>query len=382
VPVSAPVLRCPARSSPRVCPARGVPLLLPLCFLLAAAAPAPPVVPSHPTTDNKVAPRLEKPHTLRELAQAEPVATVFSGTRLCLVVAARSHAITVWVAKTADAPAESFEVTTDPVSDAGRREEACGPDFVRFAALATALCRDIGKRLPFDDWSLAWHPSEEARARLEPWPTRAPSYWDGSQEMGCGRFVTSSDGRARIWVTQLETLTDTPESLGARRGRAWMQWRSSTGEVVTTEASADLHLDTVIDAIDPLPGARPLWLVMGLRAYVGTYVGTLPRRYAWVLHLGDDARIQVDDAFGARAPLLLRATKLPEDSRFREDPLAHRRLVFDPGSAELRLVGVDRPAEPSVVAHWAGTRFVVQGTAFGDIARADGWAKKEHAAKH
>lgn len=311
---------------------------------------------------------------LRESRDREPQAIAFAGTRLCLASLAHPGVdsdgrLKLWIADHPDAASESFSYDLARLGEATRHEAECGVEFRQFIELSRGLCTDAEPKALASETALSWRLPSEPATRFKAETPASPSYWDQAEENGCARIVTSPDGQARVWTTVLERVEDGQ----ATRGHAYLQWRTKDGVVVAATAPEELHLDTIIDGIEPLPGGEPLWLITGLRSYVDTYVGDLPRRFAWVLSLGDDGRVRVENAFKGAGPLLLKA-KAPHDGKFRHDPLAQRRLVFDRERKRLVLVGIDEKRATTVVARWNGRRFVLAASRFGDVVRADGWA--------
>jgi len=119
------------------------------------------------------------------------------------------------------------------------------------------------------------------------------------------------------------------------------------GRIHVDLAGADLHLDTVVDALEPLPGPPNHYLVLGFRSYLTTYPGNLLRRYAFVIELGDGGPSLVPGAIQVgpvrRDVLLLdarsrRRTRPAQRAgrplpRFRSDR-PHIRIASFPGAFE------------------------------------------------
>jgi hypothetical protein len=188
--------------------------------------------------------------------------------------------------------------------------------------------------------------------------------------------VTSRDGRVRVWTTDLERAG---ESGAVTRGQAWLQWTSPDGALHAVRAPLDLHLDTVVDAVEPLPGHPGRYLLLGLRAYATTYPGDTPRRFALVLDLRGPSAERVTGAFvvgGARRDALLLSAPEPSTGKFRHHAFATRWMRFDADALRLESVpgspGAVQP--PAVVARLRDGRFQVEPGPWDDVTLADGWA--------
>ena len=193
---------------------------------------------------------------------------------------------------------------------------------------------------------------------------REQGYWRAASEFGCARVVTSDDSRLRIWTTALE--------IEATRGSAFATWRGADGEVQVyqDQGEDDLHLDAIIDGVYRLDGKRPLYLIVGLRAYVTKYPGGLPRRFAMVVELSRSGKLrQVQNAFSVagkrRSTLLLRAPE-PDTGKFRHHLFAAYWLRFYRGDATLVLEPIPTSRRwgvrksPDRVATWNGGSFRVR----------------------
>jgi hypothetical protein len=164
-----------------------------------------------------------------------------------------------------------------------------------------------------------------------------------------------------------------------------VQWLDAHAEVQVSRHGShpqDLHLDTIVDAIEPLPGSQELFVILGLRSYLTTFVGEAPRRYAQVVRLSAEGGLlePVANAFkigGQRRSVLLLQAPVPETGKFRHSELATRWLRFDPSSRAITLEGIPGSSQagtsPATVARWNGQAFVVSETRWGAIRRADHW---------
>jgi hypothetical protein len=207
----------------------------------------------------------------------------------------------------------------------------------------------------------------------------------------------------RIWTQIGEELVIDQDGRGrdyVLRSPAFVQWTDDQGEVHVWKdgTSADLHLDAILDAIEPLPGRPGSYLVLGLRAFRATYPGSLPRRFAEVIQLptGPEASRPklVRGAFSSgrvETDMQLLSSVLPKASdysfKFRHDPMAHRWLAFDAASGELRLQPIPgyeardsygqptRLPDPVAVAAFKGGKFRLLRSSMGDIRTAKAWAK-------
>lgn len=236
------------------------------------------------------------------------------------------------------------------VSDTGAlgKIEECGPDAHTFAIISLTTCQSPAEleRLLSDETWLSYRPPGIPPDLETDGVTRSYGFFALGTDIGCARVVTSRDGRVRVWIPKLERIFDfddeNPEAHAEnviKRGTSYIQWMNARGAVRVKEMSnskPDLHLDTVVDALEPLPVGRQFYLVLGLRSYLNTFVGGLPRRYAWVLDISGNAPRLVPAAFsfnGQRRDLLLiEASKLPLTDKFRHNVLARWYMKYDPGS--------------------------------------------------
>lgn len=201
------------------------------------------------------------------------------------------------------------------------------------------------------------------------------SYWAAATEFGCARGVSSADGLVRVWTTYLEN--------NKTRGAGFLTWARPSGEVgvFRDRQNVDLHLDGVIDGVYRLSGQDPLYLIVGLRAYLTTYPGNRPRRFAEVVETPAKGPLrQVGQAFQiddqTRATLLL-AAPAPITGKFRHHLLASYWLRYYPGDAALVLelvpgeMTTGRRRSPDRIATWTDGVFKVASGWSNDYITAD-----------
>ena len=216
-----------------------------------------------------------------------------------------------------------------------------------------------------------------ARAHDSPW-----SYFIATENVGCATRTLSSGGEVAAWVIRHERVDDAGDR--APRGRAFLQWKRGN-EVAAAEAPDDLHLDTIIDQIEFLPGTSDSVLVLGLRSYFDIFVGDLPRRFAQVIQLpmGPGRALAVRkgsfEVGGViRDRLLLRAP-VPESGKFRHSRLAHQWLRFHAAEGELKLETL--PYEPQAasisIGYWKAGTFAVSGLPWREISVARKWGTSD-----
>jgi hypothetical protein len=230
-------------------------------------------------------------------------------------------------------------------------EAACGPEAGRFARVVHATCVAPASLLELlrDEQLLSWRPPA-LPAALRWAPLAEPGHLALAEEIGCARVVAARDGRVRAWIPLRERLAGPGEAGaggGVLRGLAFVQARLPDGRVAVFRDRArghDLHLDTVVDALEPLPGPRPRYLVVGARTFDAPAPGALPRRYAYVMEVdGEGPRlVRGQFAVGAtRRDLLLLQGASPPAGVFRFHALRVRHLAFSPADGALSLSAFD-----------------------------------------
>lgn len=337
------------RRSPRVPRAALAALLLLGAASTARASPRPRTLPPPPV------PALEAPVSVDELLQRHGRPDLYAAGRAeCLA----------YVAETAAEPLVTWFVFPR-LGDTGRPrvllglgrealtavEGACGADTARFAAIVHATC--VAPSTLFEllraPELLSWRsPPLPAPLQWAPFRERG-ELGGGAPVLGCARVVESRDGSARLWVPLRERLAgkDAPTGAGVLRGLAFLQVRAPGGEVrvFRDRAREDLHLDSVVDALEPLPGAAPRYLVVGARTFDAPAPGALPRRYAFVMEVDAEGPRLLPGQFAFREEqrdLLLLQGAEPPGGDFRFHALRARHLAFSPKDGTLWLTALGR----------------------------------------
>ena len=271
---------------------------------------------------------------------------------------------------------------------------ACGPAAGRFVDIVSSTCSGGLLRQRLSDPALLTYvpPLPKEIASKNPPMT---SFFGRGLQIGCARTVTSRDNRVRIWIPIFERIDDAApldeEGLASgkgpsTRGLAYVQWKDEVGRIHVDLADADLHLDAVVDALEPLPGPPNHYLVLGFRSYLTTYPGDLLRRYAFVIELGDGGPRLVPGAIQVgpvRRDVLLLDAPIPTTGKARHSALAAHFLDFVPTDRTIRIASFPgafeypgpHPNPNALVARWDGTRFRVQGTRWGSLRLANAWAR-------
>jgi hypothetical protein len=230
-------------------------------------------------------------------------------------------------------------------------EAACGPDAARFARLVQATC--VEPSALFDLLSapelLSWRPPPLPPA-LRWAPVREGVEPEGGPPtIGCARVVEARDGSARLWIPLRERLADpgAASGVGLLRGLAFLQVKGPGGEVrvFRDRAREDLHLDSVVDALEPLPGPGARYLVVGARTFDAAAPGALPRRYAFVVEVdAEGPRLLRGQFVLGKAPrdLLLLQGAEPPGGDLRLHALSARALAWAPRDGTLWLSALGR----------------------------------------
>lgn len=332
------------------------------------------------------------------LATSRPPIFFSEGTHRCVVWETEAGERPRWHLFKPEAPYEEARTLDDPSPElAEQLVEQCGEPARQYLALSWASCRgpaELAHALTASP-STSYVPPAGTRelAAFAKDSSLARSYWNAGRhlQLGCATLTTAANGLARVWVQSLETLDEG----SLTRGTAFLTWTDARG-VAHVQRDAvggdDLHLDTVVDELIPLPGTSDRYLALGLRAYRATFPGKLPRRWAQVLKLGTDGRATLVPASfhlrGAPRERLLLAGPVPVTGKFRHAALAHLMLRFEANVLTLvplddgEMVGDDDTAalphaSPTgwVVARLSNGHFELVGARVGPLTVETGWGK-------